>query len=268
MHQTLDFVLKHGYLFVFASVLAEQIGLPIPALPVLLAMGALAGRGQMSYPGALALCVLAALMADLVWYGLGRSRGASILRLLCKISLEPDSCVRQTENVFLRYGARALLFAKFVPGLSAAFPPMAGNFGMPLWKFLIFDGLGAFAWAGSYSLLGFLFRDQINDLLQALLRFGAWVLAVVAGLLALYILLKYIQRRRFYHKLRVARIEPADLKALMDSGQRVIIVDLRNSLEREDHPAKIPTAMALDFEDLEAGLGDVPLDQDVVLYCT
>jgi membrane protein DedA with SNARE-associated domain len=268
MHQTLDFVLKHGYLFVFASVLAEQIGLPIPALPVLLAMGALAGKGQMSYPGALALCVVAALAADLLWYVMGRSRGASILRLLCKISLEPDSCVRQTENVFLRYGARALLFAKFVPGLSTAFPPMAGNFRMPLWKFSLFDSLGALAWAGSYSLLGLIFRDQINDLLVLLLHFGSWVLAVVGGLLALYILFKYVQRRRFYNKLRVARIEPHQLKAMIDGGESVVIVDLRNALEREDNPSKIPGAIALEFETIESGLADVPLDQDVVLYCT
>ena len=127
MHQTLEFVLKHGYLFVFGSVLAEQVGLPIPALPVLLAMGALSGKGQMSYPGALALCILAALLSDLMWYSMGRSRGASILRLLCKISLEPDSCVRQTENVFLRYGARALLFAKFVPGLSTVAAPLSNT---------------------------------------------------------------------------------------------------------------------------------------------
>jgi membrane protein DedA with SNARE-associated domain len=268
MHQTLDFVLKHGYLFVFASVLAEQIGIPIPAVPVLLAMGALAGKGQMSYPAALALCVLAALSADLVWYALGRSRGSSILRLLCKISLEPDSCVRQTENVFLRYGARALLFAKFVPGLSTAFPPMAGNFRMPIWKFALFDGLGGLAWAASYSLIGMIFRNQINDVLEALLHFGSWVLAIVGGLLGLYILYKYIQRRRFYNKLRVARIEPHQLKEMMDGGQSVVIVDLRNSLEREDIPVKIPGAIALNFENIEVGLADVPLDQDVVLYCT
>jgi membrane protein DedA with SNARE-associated domain len=253
---------------VFLSVLAEQVGLPIPALPVLLTMGALAGKGQMSYPAALALCVLAALMSDLMWFTAGRRRGAAILRLLCKISLEPDSCVRQTENVFLRYGARALLFAKFVPGLSAAFPPMAGNFRMPLWKFCLFDSLGALAWAGSYSLVGVLFRDQLDIALAALLRMGSWVLGFVGLLLAAYILFKYVQRRRFVHKLRVARIEAAELKAMLDGGESVVIIDLRNSLEREDSALKIPGSIALDFEDIESGFGDVPRDQDVVLYCT
>ena len=268
MHDTLQFVLRHGYLVVFLSVLAEQMGLPLPSLPVLLTMGALAGKGQMSYPLALALCVLAAILADLTWYTMGLRRGAAILRLLCKISLEPDSCVRQTENVFLRYGARALLFAKFVPGLSAAFPPMAGNFRMPLWKFCLFDGLGALAWAGSYSLIGVLFRNQLDIALAALLRMGSWVLGFIALLLAAYVLFKYIQRRRFVYKLRVARIEAAELKALMDSGEKVVIIDLRNSLEREDSALKIPGSVALDFEDIESGFADIPRDEDVVLYCT
>ena len=268
MHGTLEFVLKHGYLVVFLSVLAEQIGLPIPSLPILLAMGALAGKGQMSYPVALALCALAALSADLLWYAMGRTRGASILRLLCRISLEPDSCVRQTENVFLRYGARALLFAKFVPGLSTAFPPLSGNFRMPLWKFILFDGMGSLIWAGAYSSLGLIFRDQMNLVLEALLRMGSWVLGFVALLLGAYILYKYVQRRRFYHKLRVARIAPEGLKALMEGSEPIVIVDLRNSLEREDNPSKIPGAMLCNFEDIESGLKDVPLDRDVVLYCT
>lgn len=268
MHGTIEFVLKHGYAVVFLSVLAEQIGLPIPALPVLLAMGALAGKGEMSYTGALALCTVAALFADLIWYVLGRRRGAAILRLLCRISLEPDSCVRQTENVFLRYGPRALLVAKFVPGLSTAFPPMAGNFRMPPWKFVLFDGAGSLIWAGAYSFLGFLFRNQLGAVLAALLRMGSWVLALIGSVLAAYIIFKFIQRRRFYHKLRVARIQPEDLKALMDSGQEVVIVDLRNPLEREDVASKIPGAILCDFETIEDGMKDVPLDRDVILYCT
>ena len=116
MHQTLEFVLRHGYLLIFFNVFLEQLGLPIPTQPILLAFGALAGAGKMSYPMGLALAVLATLAADTLWYFLGRRRGAAVLRLLCRISLEPDSCVRQTESVFLRYGPRALLFAKFVPG--------------------------------------------------------------------------------------------------------------------------------------------------------
>jgi membrane protein DedA with SNARE-associated domain len=268
MNHTLDFVLKHGYLFIFLSVLAEQIGLPIPAVPVLLALGALAAKGQMNYPEGLVLCVCAALTADVAWYGMGRRQGAGVLRLLCKISLEPDSCVRRTENVFLRYGPRALLFAKFVPGLSAAFPPMAGNFRMPLWKFCLFDGMGALAWAGAYTLTGFLFRNQMDAVLNGLVAMGPRVVAVVGIPLALYILYKFVQRRRFYHKLRVARIQPGELRRLMEDGEEVVVIDLRNVLEREDDRTRIPGAVVVDFEDIEAGLTDIPRDHDVVLYCT
>src|SRR5437868_4791545 len=116
MDQVVSFLLRHGYSVVFAAVLAEQIGLPLPSTPVLLAMGALAGAGRLSFLPALGLAVAASLMADTLWYWLGRKRGYSILNLLCRIALEPDSCVRRTENVFTRFGAGALLFAKFVPG--------------------------------------------------------------------------------------------------------------------------------------------------------
>jgi membrane protein DedA with SNARE-associated domain len=268
MSATLDFVIRHGYAVLFTGVLAEQIGLPVPALPLLLGMGALAGTGQLALAPALAVCVLACLIADLVWYVLGRSRGGPIIGLLCRISLEPDSCVRRTENVFLRYGPRALLFAKFVPGLSTAAPPLAGMFRMPVWRFGLFDGLGSLAWAGGYALVGYVFREQVEAILALLLRMGSWLLTLTGGLLALYVAFKFIQRRRFYRKLRVARITPQQLLELMETDDGVTVIDLRNSLEREDDPVQIPGAIAINYEDLEERHVDIPRDRDIVLYCT
>jgi membrane protein DedA with SNARE-associated domain len=267
MRQTLEFVLRHGYMVLFATVMAEQIGLPIPALPVLLSVGALAGMGKMSLFPALLISVIACLIADLVWYGLGRSRGGPILSLLCRISLEPDSCVRRTENMFLRQGARSLIFAKFVPGLSTAAPPLAGMFRMPVWKFCLFDAAGSVVWVGAYTAVGLLFRNQLEAALQALLNMGSWLLALALGLLTLYIVFKYIQRRRFYRKLRIARVSPAELLALMGASQ-VAVIDLRNPLEREDDPLKVPGALTMDFEDLDRRHSEIPRDRDVVLYCT
>src|SRR5271154_2465940 len=103
------------------------MGLPVPSFPVLLGMGALAGLGNFSFEASLALAVGAALIGDLVWFRLGRVRGHSILNLLCRMSLEPDSCVSNTKSLFARLGARALLVAKFVPGLGATAPPLAGG---------------------------------------------------------------------------------------------------------------------------------------------
>ncbi len=268
MKETLEFVLRHGYSILFVSVFAEQIGLPIPALPVLLAMGALSGMGKMYYAPALLLALVASLVSDLFWYWLGRRRGSAILHLLCRISLEPDSCVRRTENVFVKYGARSLLFSKFVPGLSTAAPPLAGMFHMKLWRFTVFDGLGALIWAGGYSLLGFIFREQLEQLAQAALGMGTWLMVVIGVLLAGYIAWKYFERRRFYRELRIARITPEELDQMIQNGEKIAVVDLRNSLEWEDGADKIPGALHFNFEDLEARHEEIPRDRDVVLYCT
>ena len=269
VNHTIEFVLKHGYLILFCSVLAEQMGLPIPALPMLLAMGALAGVGDFSYGAALLAALTACLIADGFWYWLGVYRGASILKLLCKISLEPDSCVRRTENVFLRYGERGLLFAKFVPGLSAAAAPLAGMFRWKLWRFALFDGLGALFWAGAYSGLGYLFRTQLEDLFQHAMLMGSWLVTIVVSVLASYILWKYTERRRFYRELRISRITPEEVFAMIESGTPLTVFDLRNALEwQEEGAAKLPGAVHMSFEELEQRLSTMPLADEVVLYCT
>ena len=157
MEHTIQFLLRHGYVLLFIWVFAEQLGLPVPSIPALLAMGALAGRGEFSYALTLAVGVLAALSSDFIWFELGRHRGHTILSHLCRISLEPDSCVRRTENVFIRYGARSLLVSKFVPGLGTVAAPLAGMFGVRVSRFVLWDASGDLLWAGTFSGLGYLF---------------------------------------------------------------------------------------------------------------
>ncbi|MCX6603668.1 MAG: DedA family protein, partial [Acidobacteria bacterium] len=154
MNNTLEFLVRHGYALLFAAVLAEQLGLPVPAVPLLLAAGALAGLGRLELAPVLGLALLACLIGDVVWFYLGRQKGTAILRTLCKISLEPDSCVRYTEASYKKYGLATLVVAKFVPGLSVVAPPMAGLFRMSIGRFLALDGLGSALWAGLYILLG------------------------------------------------------------------------------------------------------------------
>jgi membrane protein DedA with SNARE-associated domain len=269
VHQTLDFLLRHGYAVLFVAVLVEQLGVPIPSIPLLLAMGALAGHGDLSFSAALLAALLACLIADNTWYWLGVYRGASILNLLCKISLEPDSCVRSTENMFLKYGARGLLFSKFVPGLSTAATPLAGMFRMAMWKFCLFDGLGSLIWAGSYGLVGFLFRDQLEVLAERALGMGSWLLALIVSAVVGWLLWKYIARRRFYRELHIARIHPDELLALLNSDSPPTLLDLRNALEWTfDGAAKLPGAIHMSFEELDQRLPEIPLDRDVILYCT
>jgi membrane protein DedA with SNARE-associated domain len=162
LNETIQFLVQHGYALLFAWVLVEQIGLPVPAIPLLLAAGTLAGSGKMNLALAVGSAIIAALVADLFWYYLGRYRGSRVLKLLCRISLEPDSCVRRTEDVFTRHGAQSLLIAKFVPGLNTAAPPLAGIFHMPVSRFVLFDGLGAFVWAATFTGLGYIFSDQLE----------------------------------------------------------------------------------------------------------
>ena len=269
MKQTLEFLLHHAYAVLFVSVLIEQLGLPLPSIPILLAVGALAGRGDLAYVPALLIAVAACLIADNIWYWMGVYRGASILNLLCKISLEPDSCVRNTENMFLKYGPRGLLFSKFVPGLSTASCPLAGMFRMEIWKFCLFDGLGSLIWAASYSLLGYIFSDRLEALADRALGLGSWLLAIVVTAICAWILWKYLARRKFYNELEVSRITPSELYELLISGEEPTMVDVRNALEwKIEGAAKLPGALHMSFEELEERLPEIPLDRDVILYCT
>src|SRR5580704_16117815 len=179
MHHPMEFLLRHGYPLLFAMVLAEQLGLPIPSGPILLAMGALIGDGKYSWAGALSLSMVACVAADGVWYGIGRQKGSSVLKLLCRISLEPDSCVSSTRYWFKRLGAWALVVAKFVPGLSNIATPMAGLSRMPPWKFLTADAAGALLWGTSIMGIGFAFRAQLEHVGDVAARMGKGLAAVV-----------------------------------------------------------------------------------------
>jgi len=227
-------------------VFAEQIGLPLPSVPLLLAAGALAGAGRLKVTAVVGLPVVAALISDLLWYELGRRRGVPVLQFLCRVSLEPDSCVRRTESTFERQGARSLVLAKFIPGLSTAAPPLAGIFGMRLHRFLLFDALGTLLWVGVFVGLGFVCSNQLERVADRALTFGSWLLAILVGALAAYIGWKFIRRQRFLHALRIARITPEELKQKLDAGEDVVIVDLRHSLDFEAEPITIPGAHRLD----------------------
>ena len=265
LEQAADFLIRHGYAVLFGWVLLEQLGLPIPAAPLLIAAGALARAGKMNLTFAVALAFIAVILADLFWYSLGRYRGGRILKLLCRISLEPDSCVRRTENLFVRHGVHSLLVAKFIPGLNTAAPSLAGIFRMPLRRFMIFDSLGAFFWVVTVTSLGLIFSEQLEEIA---LRWGGWLVAVLAGSLAAYVLWKFIQRRRFLRRLRIARITPKELMDKLTAEETISIVDLRQPMDIEAFPQMIPGALRIAMEEIEDRHGEIPRDRDVVLYCS
>jgi membrane protein DedA with SNARE-associated domain len=268
MPSLLETLLRHGYFFLSAWVFLEQIGLPLPSFPVLLAAGALAGTGRMNFGYAMCLCLLATLTADMLWYELGKQKGIKVIRLLCRISLEPDSCVRRTEGLFEHQGARSLLLAKFLPGLGVVATPLAGIFQMKLRKFLLFDVLGALLWLVTYMGLGYFFSSEIEHIAERATALGSWLVVLLVSALVAYIVYKFLARQKFLRDLRVSRITVDELKQKIDAGEVLSIVDLRHSLDFEADPETIPGAFRMDAKELEEKNDRLPRDREVILYCT
>ena len=269
MDVIIDTLLRHGYAILFVWVVAEQAGLPVPAVPVLLGVGALGGRGQMDAMTALAVAVAGCLPPDLAWYEAGRVRGGRVLGLLCRVSLEPDSCVRRTETLFARHGPGTLLVAKFVPGLSTVAPPLAGIVGIGRVRFLLLDGLGSVIWAGAWIGLGYVSASAIEGMASQAARLGNGLVALVAALLAGYVGVKYAERRRFLRSLRIARISPEELKRRLDAADGdLFVIDARSPIDVQAVPFAIPGACLMAAETIEAHAGEIPADREIVVYCS
>ena len=268
MHLAFEFLIHHGHAVLFVWVLVEQLGVPVPAMPLLLAAGALSGTGYLSFFASLLFSVLGAVTSDSVWFQLGRRKGIKILQLLCRISLEPDSCVRRTEGIFSKQGARSLLVAKFIPGLGLVTPPLAGIFRMRFRRFLLFDAIGSALWAGAFLSLGYVFAGQIERVAARLASLGGWLLVLLVGSLGAYIGYKFVVRQRFLRELRIARITVDELKEKLDADEQITIVDLRHSMDFEAEPEVIPGALHMEARELEEKNDRLPRGGEVVLYCT
>jgi membrane protein DedA with SNARE-associated domain/rhodanese-related sulfurtransferase len=262
------FLLMYGYLLLFAWVLVEQLGVPLPAAPVLLAAGALSAEGQISFSLALLAGTVAALIADSAWFLIGRRFGHHVLRILCKLSFEPTTCVRKTQDSFGRRRGVTLMIAKFVPGLATLAPPVAGENGMGYGPFLFFDGVGAALWVGALLAAGRFFGDLLNhdtSLLDWAGRFSGALL--ILGILGFFVD-RLIRRRMVLNQLAAARLEPEELKRQLDAGEPVFIVDLRHPLEILPDPFTLPGALHLSPEALTSRHVEIPRDRDIVLFCT
>ena len=259
---------RHSLLVIFLYVFAKQIGAPLPAVPVLLAMGAFAAAGKLSFALALLVSVVGSVLADSIWYVIGRVRGGDVLRLLCKITLEPDSCVRRTEDLFLRYGVRSLLIAKFVPGLNTVAPPLAGVVGVGVPRFVAYSAVAALLWAGAWGGLGYVAGDALQHVVTASGRLlGTVAVWVVVALVVPYVAVKWIQRQLFLRTLHGARISPDELKHALETGTPMV-VDLRSAVDLSTTPFVIPGALRIAAEDLERRHGDIPRDREIVVYCS
>lgn len=260
-------ILRHGYLWLFLTALLERIGLPLLVTPLVVAAGAVAGLGDLSLLGIILVAVLASEIGDLIWYELGRNQGPSVLRLLCKISLEPDSCVRRSEDAFARHMTTSLISSKFVPGVGRLAGPVAGMSGMARDQFLLLNGLGSLLWAVVFALVGYIPARKLP--IDVLLEEAAgWFLVLLVVALAANVIWKYVQRQRFIRSLRVSRMTVDELKAAIDRGERPFVVDLRHKLEFLVNPRTVSTAVRISPDELSLRHAEIPRDREVVLYCT
>ena len=257
-----------GLSLIFLNVLLEQLGLPVPAIPTLVVAGALAANGQLPLIGVCGLAVAACFIGDSTWYLAGRRYGARVMKLLCRISLTPDTCVSQTQASFERWGPRALVIAKFVPGLSMIAPPLAGATRMRFTRFALFSAAGALLWVGAAIILGLLLKSQIAQLLPRLAGIGGTVVFIVLLLLGAYIGFKWWERRRFYAVLDMARINVDELYERMQGDAVPVVVDVRSPTAQGLERRRIPGAMHVPVQEVERHVRDLPRDREIILYCT
>jgi membrane protein DedA with SNARE-associated domain/rhodanese-related sulfurtransferase len=266
MNHLLELLQYYGLAFVFINVLALQAGLPVPAYPTLIVTGALASRGGYSLPALLSTAVAASLIADLAWYSTGRRIGGPVLRTLCRISLSPDSCVRQTESIFTRWGAQSLMIAKFVPGFASVATAMAGVLRVPLYRFIPCDAIGAMLWSGVAIMLGYIFRDAIDDVLNVLQEMGKIGVILIGLAFVLYLGWKWLQRKRFIRQLVMDRISVDEVRRLMDEGRMGLVIDVRSPMSQQ-LTGRIPGAVTVDPQNLKLDLVAVAPQSEVVVYC-
>jgi membrane protein DedA with SNARE-associated domain/rhodanese-related sulfurtransferase len=266
MSNLIALIEHYGLALVFVNVLLLQAGLPVPAYPTLIVTGALAARSPYTLPGLVATAVAASVVADAGWYLVGRRFGGRVLKTLCRISLSPDTCVRQTESIFTRWGAPSLAVAKFIPGFASVATAMAGIVHLSPWRFVLFDAIGAALWSGVAITLGYIFRDAVNDVLAVLTAMGKIGLVLIIAAFVIYLVVKWVQRQRFIRQLRMDRMTVDELRDLVTSGTPTTVIDVRSPLSQAI-TGRIPGAITVDATNLRPELLAIEPTNEVVVYC-
>ncbi len=268
MHEIIQNLIHHGYILLFLWMFSERLGIPIPATLPLIAAGILTEMEYMQFAYAIGLAFAAVMLGDIAWLSISRVRGIHVLSFLCRISLEPDACVRKTQNLFARHGPAFLLFAKFIPGLGNLTVALVGIVRLPLKTFLLFDSIGSLLWVGFFMGTGYIFSREIQLVGIALPDWGEGsVLIAVLLLVAFYIAWKYLRRGRLLKELFSNRMSAEELKGKIDAGDEIAILDVRHPLEFEADPYVIPGALYFPLENLER-FSAVPVERETVTYCS
>ncbi|MCE4061364.1 DedA family protein/thiosulfate sulfurtransferase GlpE [Pandoraea sputorum] len=259
-----DLIARFGLWLVFLNIFGQALGLPLPAYPTLIVTASTSLFPPLSI---VALAVFAALLGDALWFLAGRRYGHHILRLMCRLSISPDTCVSRTEGAIGRHGVRVLMFARFVPGLSALSVPMAGALGVSWRTFLMYDAIGAVLWSGLAVGLGVGFASHIVAVLDAFDTLGRGVLWLVVLIFALYLLNRWLNRYRLLRSLRMARIGVQTLESWMKDDITPVVIDVRSAARRAVDPFTIPGALAIEPEEIAAKLKGIPRDRRIVVFC-
>lgn len=259
---------QYGLLVVFANVFLTQLGLPLPAVPTMVVAGALAYESQLGLAPLLTVVVAGSLAGDIPWFVAGRSYGYRVLKTLCRIAIEPDSCVKRTENIFERWGPPSLLVAKFIPGFATVAPPLAGAMRLGFAPFAAYSAVGALLWAGVSIALGLVFHNEVEWVLVRLYDMGLAALGLIAAVVASYMGVKSLERYLLIRLLRMVRVSVEELHELLRGEPKPIVLDARSAGARKLDPRRIPGAIAVDLAAPEVHLAAVGPDQDVVIYCS
>ena len=262
-----DGIAQYGAGLVFGATLGSRLGVPIPAVPFVVVAGGLAARGSASLSLVIGVAALASLLGDAAWFAAGRRYGYRVLRMLCRVSMSPDSCVRQSESLIGRWGGGALVASKFVPGLSVVAAPMAGALGMGMRRFLSFEAIGSILWAAAFAGLGAAFGDDLARLLAFLSQLGAGGAAIVAVAVAAYLAVRYARRRASLRDQLIARIGIDELAALHAAGEAPVLVDVRAPGALELDPRRLPGAVPVELGRIRAWSRSIARGQRIVTYC-
>jgi membrane protein DedA with SNARE-associated domain len=268
MEEMTSLLAQHGLALVFANVLLTQAGVPVPAIPMLVIAGAFVADGQIALAPLVVVSVAASLIGDFIWYLAGRRYGYRILRTLCRITIEPDSCVKQTEDIFERWGPPSLMVAKYIPGFATVAPPLAGTMRLGLALFLLYSAIAALLWAAAPILLGIVFHAEVDSALAWLEGMGTGAVAVIAAVVLLYVGVKMLERHLLIRLLRMVRISVSELRDLMLLETKPIVLDARSQSARKLDPRRIPGAIAVNIAAPRLAVAAVPPDRDVIVYCS
>jgi membrane protein DedA with SNARE-associated domain/rhodanese-related sulfurtransferase len=259
-----------GYAGVFVFVFMEQMGIPIPAFPALLAAGALVASGALNLAFCVIVAVIAALVADNIWYGIGRVKGLSVLHLMCRLSWKPDVCVGKTKSLFAHHGAKSLIFAKFIPGLSTLAPPLAGITQVPFNRFILYDGMGTLIWAIPPLLAGAYLQktsEALASRVHPMMPYLPWICLAMVSVVLIW---RFLNRRIYLRALRQTMregIDPEELNRMIDRADDIVVVDIRDEMTARANPIAIANARWIPLPTLASRISELPTDKPVIVYC-